>query len=259
MKSVLTIAGSDSSGGAGLQMDLKVFCALGVWGTCAATAVTAQNSRGVERIHYLPPRFIAAQIDAVTDDLHPAAVKVGMLGRAQVVAAVAGRVRRRGLPNLVLDPVLAAKDGTPLLNARGVTALKQLLLPLARVVTPNVPEAEALAGMAIQDCDSLRAAARAIAACGAAVVIKGGHRAESPADLLFDGERFEEFGGERLPGPPVHGTGCVYSAALAARLALGDRLAEACAAAKRFAEDAIRSAQSLGKGSPLAAVAIMRP
>jgi hydroxymethylpyrimidine/phosphomethylpyrimidine kinase len=254
--SAMTIAGSDSSAGAGLQQDLKVFTALGLWGTTVATALTAQNSRGVERIHYLPPRFVAAQIDAVARDLPPAAVKTGMLGRSQVVNAVAGRLRRRRLPNLVVDPVLLAKDGTPLLSPRGVQALKATLLPLARVVTPNLPEAASLAGRAVSDEASLRDAARAIAALGPAVLIKGGHRDGCPVDLLFDGSGFTEFGGERIEGPPVHGTGCLYSAALTARLALGDALADACAFARRFVEQAIRGAVRIGKGSPLALVGV---
>jgi hydroxymethylpyrimidine/phosphomethylpyrimidine kinase len=253
---VMTISGSDSSAGAGLQLDLKVFAALGVWGTTVATALTAQNTRGVERVHHLPPRFVAAQIDALAADLRPAAVKTGMLGRAQVVNVVAERIRRRRLPNLVVDPVLQAKDGTPLLNPAGIQALKQNLLPLARVVTPNLPEAAALAGLPVEDDASLRAAARAIAALGPAVVIKGGHGEGDPVDLLFDGERFMEFGGARIEGPPVHGTGCLYSAALAARLVLGDSLPEACACARRFVEEAIRSAVPLGKGSRLAPVGV---
>src|SRR5262249_14879889 len=158
--------------------------------------------------------------------------KIGMLGRPQTVAAVAARVRRRRLANVVVDPVILAKDGTALLSPRGIAALKELLLPLARVATPNVPEAEALSGITISDDARLRAAAQAIAAAGPAVVIKGGHRAGPPADLLFDGERFAEFTGERLDGAPVHGTGCIYSAALAACLGRGASLPEACAAAK---------------------------
>jgi hydroxymethylpyrimidine kinase/phosphomethylpyrimidine kinase len=251
---VLSIAGSDSSGGAGLQMDLKVFAALGVWGTTAATALTAQDTRGVQRVYAVPPRFVAAQIDAVARDLPVAAVKTGMLGRTPVVLAVAQRLRRRRLSNLVVDPVLCAKNGRALLTAGGLAALKRSLLPAARVVTPNLPEAESLTGAPIRDNASLRDAACSIARLGPglAVVIKGGHRPDAPVDLLFDGEQFHEIEGERLAGAPVHGTGCIYSAALAARLAWGDGLPEACRAAKRFVEAAIRGAWSAGGGARLA-------
>jgi hydroxymethylpyrimidine kinase/phosphomethylpyrimidine kinase len=252
LKVVLTIAGSDSSAGAGLQMDLKVFQACGVYGACAATALTAQNTRGVHRIHHVPPRFVAAQIDAVTRDLAVAAAKTGMLGRAQVVEAVAERVHRREIPNLVVDPVILAKDGTPLLAGRGLALLKQVLLPKALVVTPNVPEAEALSGIRITDADGLREAAQQIGNFGVrAVLIKGGHLPGEPTDTLFwDGE-FIEFPGARLGKPedvPVHGTGCIYSAALTARIALGDSLPDACRFAKGLVEEAIARAVKLGKG-----------
>jgi hydroxymethylpyrimidine kinase/phosphomethylpyrimidine kinase len=254
LKAVLTIAGSDSSGGAGVQMDLKVFQACGVHGASVLTALTAQNTQGVRRVHRVPPRFVAEQIDAVMEDLPVAAAKTGMLDRAQIVEAVAERVRRRRIPNLVVDPVILAKDGTPLLNNRGLAALKQRLLPRALAVTPNVPEAEALSGGPVTDGDSLRAAARRIGALGVpAVIIKGGHLPGEPVDLLFWQEQFYEFPGARIAGDaPVHGTGCLYSAALAARLALGDPLPEACRWAKMLVERAIRGSVSLGKGSRLA-------
>jgi hydroxymethylpyrimidine/phosphomethylpyrimidine kinase len=249
---VLTIAGSDSSGGAGIQQDLKVFQACGVHGACVVTALTAQDTRGVYRVHRVPPRFIEAQFDAVARDLPIAAAKTGMLDRPQVVEAVAERVRRRRIPNLVVDPVILAKDGTPLLNARGLRALKQLLLPRALIVTPNVPEAEALSGVEIR-CDASAAeAARRILAFGSeAVVIKGGHLPGEPVDTLFRRGETHAIPGERVQVGPVHGTGCFYSAWLAARIALGDELPEACRSAKAAVTAAIRGAVKLGKGNLL--------
>ena len=255
MKVVLTIAGSDSSGGAGVQMDLKVFQTCGVHGASVVTALTAQNTREVHRVHRVPPRFVAAQLDAVTRDIPLAAVKTGMLDRGQVVEVVADRVRRRSIPNLVVDPVILAKDGTPLLDGRGMLALKKRLLPQALAVTPNVPEAEALSGIAIDGPEKLREAARAIASLGAAaVIIKGGHLSGSPTDTLFWRDEFFEFPGERVAtsgARPVHGTGCLYSSALAARIALGDPLPEACRFVKRLMQQSIANAVHLGRGSLL--------
>lgn len=257
MKVALSIAGSDSCGGAGFQLDLKVFQALGVHGASVATALTAQNTQEVRRIHHIPPVFLGAQIDAVCEDLPIAAAKTGMLARAQVVQVVAERVRRRSLPNLVVDPVLLAKDGTPLLSGRGKELLLRRLLPLATVVTPNVPEAEALSGVRIHNRASLLEAAQAISATGVrAVVIKGGHLEGEPVDYLWMEETLREFPGERLAGTPVHGTGCLYSAALAARLALGDTIPDACAAAKALITHAIRDAVALGRGSRLAVLTL---
>jgi hydroxymethylpyrimidine/phosphomethylpyrimidine kinase len=253
MKVALTIAGSDSGGGAGIQLDLKVFQTLGVHGVSALTALTAQNTRGVERVFHPPPSFLAAQIDALVCDMPIAAAKTGMLGRSAMVAAVIDRVRRRGISNLVVDPVILAKDGTSLLSGRGLDLLKRRLLPLAAVVTPNVPEAERLSGLSIVDSASLRAAAQVISQTGVgAVLIKGGHLPGEPVDTLFVQGDFAEFPGRRLSGSPVHGTGCLFSAALAARLALGDALPEACAAAKAFTAAAIRDAVSVGKGNRVA-------
>lgn len=253
MKIALSIAGSDTCGGAGIQLDLKVFQALGVYGVSVVTALTAQNTRGVERLHHVTPSFVAAQIDALAHDLPIAAAKTGMLARAQVVATVAERVQRRSIPNLVIDPVILAKDGTPLLSGRGLAILKKQLLPHAVAITPNVPEAEALSGIPIPDQTALREAARRIAGLGVrAVIIKGGHLPGEPVDTLFlDGE-FLQFPGRRLEGAPVHGTGCLYSAALTARLAAGDSIPEACLTAKSTVTRAITQAVSLGKGNRLA-------
>jgi hydroxymethylpyrimidine/phosphomethylpyrimidine kinase len=253
MKVVLTIAGSDSCAGAGAQMDLQVLRECGVYGVCALTALTAQNTQGVHRVHRVPPRFVAEQIDALARDLPIAAAKTGMLDRAHIVETVAERVHRRRIPNLVVDPVLLAKDGTPLLHGRGGDALKKRLLPQALVVTPNVPEAEALSGVSIRDGDSLREAARRIRDLGVpGVVIKGGHREGEPVDTLLWNDEFFEFPGPRLEGAPVHGTGCIYSSALAARIALADALPAACEYAKQFVLRAIGGAWSPGRGSRLA-------
>jgi hydroxymethylpyrimidine kinase/phosphomethylpyrimidine kinase len=253
MNVVLTIAGSDSCGGAGVQQDLKVFQAVGVHGASVITALTAQNTTGVQRVLQVPPRFVASQIDSVVRDLPVAAVKTGMLSRAAIVEVVAERVRRRSLPNLVVDPVILAKDGTPLLSSRGLTLLRERLLPQSVVVTPNVPEAEALSGISITGPTQVADAARMIAGFGVrAVVIKGGHLNGAPTDTLYWDGQIIEFPGERLGGDPVHGTGCLFSAALTAYLAAGRTIPEACGDAKEFTAKAIRQAVTLGKGSRLA-------
>lgn len=256
MTVALTIAGSDSCGGAGIQLDLRVFDACGVPGASVVTALTAQSPGGVHRRFAVPPRSVAAQIDALVG-MPIAAAKTGMLDRAQVVSVVAGRIARRRIPLLVVDPVITATDGTPLLSDRGVERLRRELLPLAVLVTPNAPEAARLAGLSVEDDESAREAARRIAALGPrGVVITGGHR-DSPegetADLLYWEGDFYEFRGERLPGPPVHGTGCAYSAAVTARLALGDTVPEACRFAREFTAKMIRTSWSTGKGARLAA------
>lgn len=248
--SALTIAGSDSSGGGGIQRDLAVFAALGVYGCCAVTAVTAQDTSGIRRIHYIPPVVLGAQIDAVSRDLHPLATKIGMLGRHVAVGLVAGRVRRSRLSNVVLDPVIAAKDGTRLLSERSLATMKAELLPQVAVLTPNVTEAERLAGIRIGDRDSLVEAGTRLLAWGVgAVVIKGGHLEGKAVDTLITPDRIREFGGERIAGPPVRGTGCAFSAALAAHLATGRSLDEACAAASAYVRAMILGALDIGKGA----------
>ena len=250
MKRALTVAGSDSGGGAGIQADLKTFGALGVFGTSAITAVTAQNTVGVRRIQEIDPDVVAAQIDAVAEDIGMDAVKTGMLASNAIIEAVAAAFRRHRVPNLVVDPVMISKSGARLLKEDALTTLKTKLLPLAEIVTPNIPEAEVLSGRAIADAEALRDAAKRIADLGARrVVIKGGH-AEGPnvVDLYFDGERFEEFKAERIATRSTHGTGCTYSAAIAAYLAHGLPPLEAVARAKEFLVAALRSAPEIGKG-----------
>lgn len=248
---VLTIAGTDPSGGAGIQADLRAFQSLGVAGTSVITAAVAQNSTGVSAIHYLPPHFIALQIDAVAKDAPIQAIKIGMLGNERIVSAVSDRITRRTLPNVVLDPVLAAKDGRPLLTARGMKRLVSELLPKTLVVTPNVPEAASLAQMAVGTLDEAREAARIIHGHGARwVIVKGGHWADGqpPVDLVFDGETFVELPGDRIPGVPVRGTGCLFSAALAAYIAQGHGVLNAGRMAKAFVAQAIAEASQIGKG-----------
>lgn len=249
---VLTIAGSDSSAGAGIQLDLKVFERLGVYGMSAITAVTAQNTRGVQKIHKVPPRTISAQIDSVTRDIGVDACKIGMLYHSTVVEAVADRIHRREIPNVVLDPVLAAKDGTLLLTGKGIQRMKRRLIPGLLVITPNAPEAELLSKIKVRDLDDLKAAAQAIHSMGCRYVLaKGGHLDGDPVDVLYDGQTFTELPGVRVEGAAVHGTGCAFSSALTARIALGDSVPDAARFAKDFVAELIKSAVKLGKGNLL--------
>ncbi|MEN6373069.1 MAG: bifunctional hydroxymethylpyrimidine kinase/phosphomethylpyrimidine kinase [Armatimonadota bacterium] len=249
MRAVLTIAGSDSSGGAGIQADLKVFQSLGVYGLSTVTAVTAQNSRGVHKVNKVPPRIIAAQIDAVTRDIGADACKIGMLYTLQAVTVVADRIARRKLQNVVLDPIIFAKDGTRLLLAKAVQRLRRDLIPRSTLVTPNVIEAAELARVSIADQADAKSAAKIIHGFGPKyVLIKGGHFSGEPVDLLYDGKQFIEYPGERIDGPPMHGTGCVLSAAIAARLALGDSVPDAVRFAKDYVTAAIKNSVVLGKG-----------
>ena len=250
MHSVLTIAGSDSSAGAGIQADLKTFAALGVYGTCAVTAITAQNTRGVTAVQETPPGIVAAQIDAVVADIRPDAVKTGMLASAPIIEVVAAKVREHGLPNLVVDPVMVAKSGDRLLRDDAVTALRELLLPLATVVTPNLPEAEVLAGFAIDSDEDVRRAAKEIVGLGArSVVVKGGHREVAEAvDVLYDGTTFRDYSAPRIDTTSTHGTGCTFASAIAAYLARGEPLAEAVGQAKEYLTEALRRAYPIGGG-----------
>lgn len=235
-----------------MQLDLKVFGRLGVYGMSAVTAVTAQNTTGVQKIYTTPPRIIAAQIDSVMRDIGADACKIGMLHHATAVETVAERIRRREIPNVVLDPVLAAKDGTYLLTGRGVPRMKRRLIPLCLVVTPNVSEAEILSGIKVSSLDDLKNAAQAIHEMGCRYVLaKGGHLEGNPVDLLYDGKTFTELPGVRVEGRPVHGTGCAFSSALTARIALGDNVPDAARFAKDFVADLIKTAIKLGKGSLL--------
>ena len=245
----MTIAGSDSGGGAGIQADLKTFAALGVYGSSVLTAVTAQNTRGVFAVAEVPEEVIALQIDAVLEDIGADAAKTGMLSSASIVETVAGRLEAWGVAKLVVDPVMVAKGGHPLLQQNAVAAMKQHLLPLALVVTPNIPEAEVLSGTTVSSPETAREAARAIVAFGPRwVVIKGGHLAGDATDLVFDGESFTELHAGRIDTPNTHGTGCTFSAAIAALLARGFPPLEAIAAAKHWLTAAIRESYAIGDG-----------
>ncbi len=246
----LTIAGSDSGGGAGIQADLKTFQALGVYGASVITAVTAQNTLGVRAVHEIPTDVIAPQIDAVAEDLGVDGAKTGMLSSAAIVATVGDRVRRWGLQRvLVVDPVMVAKSGDRLLREDAVQALIHELLPLAEVLTPNLPEAEVLVGRTIGTEAEVRRAARDILELGPrAVIIKGGHRSGDAVDLLFDGNRFHAFSARRVETRNTHGTGCTFSAAIAAGLARGLDVVEAVGAAKAYLTAAIERAVPLGHG-----------
>ena len=246
----LTIAGSDSGGGAGIQADLKTFAAHGVYGTSAITAMTAQNTIGVSGVHVAPDDFVTAQIEAVVGDLGCDAVKTGMLANSSIVEAVAAAVQSLELPNLVVDPVMVAKSGDHLLDEEAVHALRWTLLRMARVVTPNIPEAEVLAKMPIKSLDDMREAAKRIAALKpAAVVIKGGHLAgPEVVDVLYEHNEFKVFTGPRIEGRNTHGTGCTFAAAIAAHLAKGADLATAVPAAKTYVEGAMRNGIALGRG-----------
>ncbi|CAA9582641.1 MAG: Hydroxymethylpyrimidine phosphate kinase ThiD [uncultured Thermomicrobiales bacterium] len=246
----MTIAGSDSGGGAGVQADLKTFAALGVYGTSVVTAVTAQNTRQVFAIAEVPEEVVAAQIDAVMEDIGTAAAKTGMLSGAGIIETVADRLEAWA-PPLVVDPVMVAKSGDALLQPSAIGALKRKLLPLALVVTPNLPEAEVLSGLTIGDGDeaAMRAAAEAIAALGPRyVIVKGGHRAGAPVDLLYDGRTFTPLPGERIATRNDHGTGDTLSAAIAAYLAHGRSVEEAIPAAKRYLTEALRAGYAVGEG-----------
>jgi hydroxymethylpyrimidine/phosphomethylpyrimidine kinase len=246
----LTIAGCDSSGGAGIVADLKTFEALGAWGSVCVTAVTAQNSLGVIASHLVPPELILAQIAAVADDLGVDAVKTGMLGSAAGVEAVATGIRRAGIRLVVVDPVLVSKHGDALLAGDALAALRSDLLPLATVVTPNLPEASALLGRPVDDRAAMVGAAEALLRLGpGAVLLKGGHLGDEEAspDLFCSPQGMQWFDGSRLPGVHTHGTGCVLSAAITTYLALGAPPADACLQAKEFVTRAIRAGAPQGR------------
>jgi hydroxymethylpyrimidine/phosphomethylpyrimidine kinase len=240
----LTIAGSDPSGGAGIQADLKTFHQFGVYGEAVITLITVQNTRGVTRVETLPPDLIHEQIAAVVEDIPPAAAKTGALGSAEAVRAVAQAAAGFRFP-LVVDPVMISKHDTPLLAEEAIAVLRNELLPHAALVTPNVPEAVALTG----EHDLCRAAALLHEMGARAVLIKGGHREGDAVDLLFDGSSWREFPAPRIDTPHTHGTGCTYSAAITAGLARGLALAAAVECAKRFIHRAIASAPGIGSGS----------
>ncbi len=245
----MTIAGSDSGAGAGIQADLKTFAALGVYGTSVLTAITAQNTLRVTQVLELPPALVAAQIDAVVKDIGADAVKTGMLANSEVIEVVAEKVREYNLPNLVVDTVMVAKSGDRLLKEDATATLREKLIPLALVITPNIPEAEALVGHPIESLEDMRRAAVELVSMGAkSVVIKGGHREGPASDLLYDGVEFHELSSPRVETSSTHGTGCTFASAIAAHLALGLDVVEAVRRSKEYITQAIIHAFPLGRG-----------
>lgn len=246
----LTIAGSDSGGGAGIQADLKTFHAFGVFGTSAITAITAQNTLGVRSVQRVEPHVVADQIHAVVEDFHPAAAKTGMLADAQIIVAVAQALRATKVTRLVIDPVMVAKSGARLLREDAVDALTIELLPLSEVITPNLPEAAILAGRPVASVEDMKIAARVLIERGAkSVLMKGGHLSGNTlVDIYFDGEEWCEWSDDRLDTRHTHGTGCTLSAAICAGLALGRSRRQAVEEARGFTRLAIETAPGLGAG-----------
>lgn len=249
MKTALTIAGSDSGGGAGIQADLKTFSALGVFGMSAITAITAQNTLEVRSVQNIDVKIIRDQIAAVFDDIGTDAVKIGMLGTPDIIEVVAEQLEKYQPSHVVLDPVMISKGGHHLLEEKAVSALSSVLLPLASLVTPNVPEAEVLSGMDINSEEDMYEACRLIKQSGVkSVLIKGGHLSTDPNDLYWDGEQFRMFRGKRIPTKNVHGTGCTLSSAIAAHLALGMEMEEAVKEGKSYITQAISQSLNIGHG-----------
>jgi hydroxymethylpyrimidine/phosphomethylpyrimidine kinase len=250
MKRVLTIAGSDSGGGAGIQADLKTITLLGGYGMTVLTALTAQNTVGIQGIHEVPARFVEKQIDSVLSDIGADAIKTGMLANREIIEVVSKKIKQYKVKRVVVDPVMVSKSGRSLLRKDAQDALVQKLIPLAWVITPNLAEASALAGFKVNCLDGMKEAARFIHKRGARhVVVKGGHLKGMPVDLLYDGKNYTEVKGPRVRSKNSHGTGCTFASAIATLLARGDRVDEAVRKAKAFVTMAIQSGLNLGKGT----------
>ena len=250
MKTALTIAGSDSSGGAGIQADIKTMTANGVFATCAVTALTAQNTTGVTDILESTPHFLAEQLDAVFTDIVPDAVKIGMVSSAELIAVIAEKLRQYGAERVVVDPVMVATSGAKLLRDDAIQALTSQLLPLATVLTPNIPEAEILSGLPITDAAGMEAAARTISQrYGCAVLCKGGHQINDADDLLWRSGTGKWFHGKRIANPNTHGTGCTLSSAIASNLAKGFDLDTSVERAKAYISGCLSAMLDLGHGS----------
>jgi hydroxymethylpyrimidine/phosphomethylpyrimidine kinase len=246
---VLTIAGSDSCGGAGIQADLKTIMALGGFGMTVITALTAQNTLGIQDIYEISPEFVERQFESVMTDVGVDAAKTGMLANTGILKAVARMIRKYGIKKVVVDPVMAAKGGEALIRGEAREALMSELLPLAFVVTPNIPEAEVLSEMKITSTSSMKEAAKVIYRFGARnVVIKGGHLKGDAVDILYDGKKFRQFSAERIQKKVTHGTGCTFSAAIAALLAKGGSVSEAVEGAKTYITQAIKTSYGTGTG-----------
>ena len=250
IKTALTIAGSDSSGGAGIQADLKTMLANGVYGMSAVTALTAQNTTGVTAISEVSPEFLGQQIDAVFTDIFPDAVKIGMTANAQLIEVIAERLIFHKARNIVVDPVMIATSGARLISEEAIAVLKEKLLPIADIVTPNIPEAEVLSGMKIAAESDMEKAAMYIAdSYGCAVLLKGGHSVNDANDLLYESGEITWFEGKRISNPNTHGTGCTLSSAIASNLAKGYKLNASVQLAKEYISGALSAMLDLGKGS----------
>jgi hydroxymethylpyrimidine kinase/phosphomethylpyrimidine kinase len=254
MKYVLTIAGSDSCGGAGIQADIKTISGLGAHPLTVITALTAQNSLGIDAVYEIPATFISQQIETTVGDVFPDAAKIGMLSSDEAVKTVAGMIKRFELPQVVVDPVLRATTGKSLLVPEAVSLLKEILLPLSHVVTPNLYEAEILTGKRVRNLEEMEEAAKDIKGLGPDVVVTGGHLKGECVDILYDGKAVHRFSGSKIDTEHVHGTGCVFSSALATFLALEKNVVEATEQAHVFTRQAIERGYSCGKG-----VGIVRP
>lgn len=250
MKTALTIAGSDSCGGAGIQADIKTMTMNGVYAMSAVTALTAQNTMGVRAIQEAAPEFLKQQLDAVFEDIFPDAVKIGMVSSSELIWVIAERLCTYRAVNIVLDPVMVATSGSALMKTDAVQTLMEELLPLAALVTPNIPEAEILSGMVIRTIADMEAAAKQIGdAYGCAVLLKGGHSVNDANDLLYTKGKFQWFQGKRIDNPNTHGTGCTLSSAIASNLAKGFSMEESVERAKRYLSGALSAMLDLGKGS----------
>ena len=250
MRTALSIAGSDSCGGAGIQADLKTMTMNGVYAMSAITALTAQNTTGVTGISEVTPEFLAKQIDAVFEDIRPDAVKIGMVSSAELIKVIAARLRHYKASNIVVDPVMVATSGSRLMQTDAVTTLINELLPIASLVTPNIPEAEVLSGMEIHSIEDMTAAAEFISkSCGAAVLLKGGHSINDANDLLYANGKHLWFNGKRIQNPNTHGTGCTLSCAIASNLAKGFDLETSVLRAKEYISGALAAMLDLGQGS----------
>ncbi len=250
MKTVLTIAGSDSCGGAGIQADIKTITVNGVYAMSAVTALTAQNTLGIKNIYSVPPDFLGQQIDAVFEDIRPNAVKIGMTYSAELISVIADRLTRCNAKNIVIDPVMVSTSGSKLLNNNSISVLEDKLLPLASLITPNIPEAEVLAEMEIKKSDDMVCAAKIIYdRYSSPVLIKGGHSLNNADDLLYNGKCCHFFKGNRIANTNTHGTGCTLSSAIAANLAKGFELDRAVQLAKEYISGAISAMLDLGNGS----------
>lgn len=250
MKTALTIAGSDSSGGAGIQADIKTMMANGVYAMSAITALTAQNTTGVTAIFDVTPEFLGQQIDSVFTDIRPDAVKIGMVSSGEIIRKIAEKLREYQADNVVVDPVMVATSGAKLISDEAISVLKEQLLPLSTVLTPNIPEAEVLSGMEIHsEEDMIRAAEQISSKYQCAVLLKGGHKVNDANDLLYRNGSFQWFYGKRIDNPNTHGTGCTLSSAIASNLAKGYELDEAVRCAKEYISGALGAMLDLGKGS----------